>query len=105
MKFFHRYKLEVSHLRVFGCKAFSHVPKDEGKKLDAKSIKCIFIGYCTDQKAYKLFDPNSHKLLASSDLVFHENADKGDTMNDTGVWHTSNDNDTRVKIDAYVEQE
>ena len=47
---FHGYKLEAGHLRVFGCKAFAHVPKDERSKLNAKSIKCIFIGYCTDKK-------------------------------------------------------
>ena len=40
----HGYKLEVSHLRVFGCKAFAHVPKYERKIHDAKSFKCIYIG-------------------------------------------------------------
>lgn len=102
---FHGYKPKVSHLRVFGCKAFAHVPKDERRNLDAKLIKCIFIGYCTDKKTYKLFDPSLHKLLASRDVVFHENVDKGDKMNDTGVWHTFNDNDNHVKIYVVVEQE
>ena len=74
----HGYKLEVRYLRVLGCKDFAHVAKDEIIKLDAKSIKCMFIGYCTDKKTYKLFDPSSHKLLASRDVVFHDNADKGD---------------------------
>ena len=95
----------VSNLRVFGCKAFAHVPKDERRKFDAKSIKYIFIGYCIGQKAYKLFDPNSHKLLASRDVVFHENAGKCDKMNDTCVWNTSNDNNNHVKIDVVVEHE
>ena len=44
---FYGYKLEVSHLRIFGSKAFSHIPKEDRRKLDAKEIKCIFIGYCT----------------------------------------------------------
>ena len=52
-----------------------------------------------------MFHPKSHKLLASRDVVFHENANKDDTMNDTGVWNISNDNDDYVKIDAVVEQE
>ena len=96
---FHGYKLQASHLRVFGCKDFAHVPKDERRKHDAKSIKSLFIGYCIDKKAYKLFDPSSYKLLASRDVVFHENVDKSDKMNDIGVWHISNDNDNHVKID------
>ncbi|MCO5558348.1 hypothetical protein L7F22_011929 [Adiantum nelumboides] len=35
-------------LRVFGCEAFSHVPKILRQKLDPKSHKCIFIGYGVD---------------------------------------------------------
>ena len=50
---FYGYKPKVSHLRFFGCQAFAHIPKDERRKLDAKSIKCIFIGYCDDKKEYK----------------------------------------------------
>ena len=42
---YHCYKPEVDHLRVFGCKAFAHIPKYERRKLDAKSIECIFVGY------------------------------------------------------------
>ena len=52
-----------------------------------------------------MFDPSSHKLLASRDAVFHENANKGNKMNDIGVSRTSNENDNHVKIDAVVEQE
>eukprot|EP00253_Pinus_taeda_P020335 PITA_20335 len=43
------YKPDVSHFKVFGCTAFAHIPKANKRKLDAKSIKCVFIGYCTDQ--------------------------------------------------------
>ena len=60
-------------------------------KLDAKSVKWTFIGYCDDQNAYKLFDPNSHRFLASSDVLFHENVDEGDKMNNTSVWHDIDD--------------
>jgi len=36
---FYGYKPKVIHLRVFGCKAFAHIPKYERIKLDAMSIK------------------------------------------------------------------
>ena len=36
-------KPKVDHLRVFGCAAHAHVPKDEWQKLDSKSRKCIFL--------------------------------------------------------------
>jgi transposase InsO family protein len=69
------YKLEVGNLKIFGSKAFAHIPKDERRKLDTKSVKCIFIGYCDDHKAYKLFDISTHKLIARRDVIFHENTD------------------------------
>ena len=70
------YKPKIGHLRVFGSKAFSHVPKDDRRKLDAKSIKCMFIGYCDDHKAYKMFDPSMHKVFPSRDVIFHEDGDE-----------------------------
>jgi hypothetical protein len=65
-------KPTVHNLKVFGCKAFAHIPKENRRKLDAKSTKCIFIGYCSEFKAYKLFDPATHKVFASRDVIFHE---------------------------------
>ena len=35
----------VAHLKVFGCDAFVHVPREKRRKLDKKEVKCIFIGY------------------------------------------------------------
>lgn len=70
------FKPKVSHLRIFGCKAFAHIPKEDRRKLDAKGIKSIFIGYCTDKKAYKMYDPSTHKVFASRDVIFHEHVDK-----------------------------
>ena len=99
---FYGYKPKVNHLRVFGCKAFAHIPKYERRKLDTKSIKCTFIGYCDDKKTYKSFDPTSHRFHASRDVVFHENVDEGAKMNNTGVWH---DIDDYVKIEASCEEE
>ena len=43
----------VAHLRIFGCVAYAHVPKELRKKLDDKSEKYIFLGYSNQSKAYK----------------------------------------------------
>eukprot|EP00253_Pinus_taeda_P028705 PITA_28705 len=37
-------KPSLSHLRVFGCDSYVHVPKEKQTKLDSKYEKCIFIG-------------------------------------------------------------
>jgi hypothetical protein len=47
-------KPSISHLKVFGCDAFVHVPNDRRGKLDKKEFTCIFIGYKDGMKGYKL---------------------------------------------------
>ena len=42
------------HLKVFGCKAFAHMPKEQRLKLDNKSTPCIFVGYGDAEFGYKL---------------------------------------------------
>ena len=80
-------KPTVRNLKVFGCKDFSHIPKANRKKLDAKAIKCIFIGYCSEFKAYKLFDPSTHKVFASRDVLFHEQEVGNHDNNSHEEWH------------------
>ena len=43
------------------------------QKLDEKSEKCLFIGFCTQSEAYKLFNPISEKILVRRDVIFNEN--------------------------------
>jgi transposase InsO family protein len=65
-------KPTVNNLKVFGRKVFAHIPKENRRKLDAKATKGIFIVYCSEFKAYKLFDPTTHKVFASRDVLSHE---------------------------------
>jgi hypothetical protein len=53
----------VSHLKLFCCDAFVHVPKEKRSKLDKKASKCILIGYKEGMKGYKLWDPASRKIM------------------------------------------
>ncbi|KAJ0754054.1 putative RNA-directed DNA polymerase [Helianthus annuus] len=59
-------------LRVFGCKAFVHIPKDERTKLDVKTKPCIFVGYGGDEFGHRFYDPISKKLIRSFDADFIE---------------------------------
>jgi hypothetical protein len=62
----------IRHLRVFGCIAYVHVPDQIRKKLDDKGEKCIFIGYSSNSKAYKLYNPETKKVIISRDVTFDE---------------------------------
>ncbi|KAL2607650.1 hypothetical protein R1flu_026223 [Riccia fluitans] len=67
------YKPKINHLRDFGCLAYAHVPKTIArKKLDDRSQRCVFFGYSTEAKAYRLMRLSDQKLLTSRSVKFLE---------------------------------
>ena len=65
-------KPNVSHLRVFGCDAYPHIPKDERSKMDPKAKKSIFLGYGDGVKGYRLYNKEKQRIFYSRDVVFNE---------------------------------
>ena len=65
-------KSSVSNLKIFGCIAYAHVSKKKREKLDNKSKKYIFIGYSSEIKGYRLYDPLTKKLEINRDIIFNE---------------------------------
>lgn len=60
-------KLNVSHLRVFGAKAFVHILESMRRKIDSKAKKTVFVGL-TD-KIYRVFDPIKKVIERVSDVL------------------------------------
>jgi hypothetical protein len=56
-------KLDVFHLKVFGCKAFAHVPNEKMTKLESKSMPCVFLGYYEGTKAYCLMCVETKRII------------------------------------------
>ena len=56
-------KVSYKHLRVFGCRAFVHVPRDERSKLDSKTKQCVLLGHPDEQFGYRLWDPVNKKIV------------------------------------------
>ena len=56
-------------MRVFGCTAYAHV--DNGK-LEPRAIKCIFLGYKSGVKGYKLWNSQTQKVVISMNIIFNE---------------------------------
>lgn len=48
---------DISHLMIFGFKAFVHIPDQKRKKLDPKSIEGVLVGFCERTKGYRVFIP------------------------------------------------
>ena len=43
---------KVSHLNIFGCPVYIHIPKENRSKLDPSRKKVLFLGYSEQLKAY-----------------------------------------------------
>ena len=59
-------------IRVFGCSAFVHNHYTDRSKLDPKSIKCVFLGYSSNQKGYRCYSPITKRVYNSMDVTFFE---------------------------------
>jgi len=65
-------KPSVEHLKVFGWIGHVHVPDVTRKKLDEKSIKCVYMGVSEESKASRMYDPITKRIIISRDVVFDE---------------------------------
>ena len=69
---------DLAHLRVFGCRAYMHVPKARRKKMQAKAKAGIFVGYSPLSHSYRVWVPEDENdvlrgmLYESRDVTFDE---------------------------------
>ena len=84
-------KPSVTHLHIFGCIAYSHVAKDERRKLDSKSQKLIRLGYADNRKAYRLYDFQKRRVVFSCDVFNKKVAGYSDEESDNETPHVSID--------------
>lgn len=66
-------KPNLSHLKIFGCEAMVHIPKQTRDKWRyPKAKKLLFMGYPENGKAYRLIDPKTGKITISRNVTFFE---------------------------------
>ena len=71
---------DLGHLRVFGSKAYVHIPKQKRDKLDFKSYTGYMIGYSLNSKGYRILcDDNT--VVNSRDVIFDEGPTATTTSN------------------------
>ena len=58
-----------SDFKIFGCLAYAHVSNG---KLEPTLMKCIFLGYQSGVKCYKLWCLETKILVISKDVIFYE---------------------------------
>ncbi|WVY92614.1 hypothetical protein V8G54_031702 [Vigna mungo] len=62
----------MNFFKIFGCLCFTHFPQSNRDKLYKRASPGIFIGYSTVNKAYKIFQPQTRKIIISRDVHFLE---------------------------------
>lgn len=65
-------KPNLSHLRIFGCPIYIHIPKEKRTKLEPSGKKGILIGYSETTKGYRVFIPGQKTIEISRDVKFEE---------------------------------
>ena len=66
------YKPYFVDLKTFGCLCFSYIHQVKRDKLDKKAEPGIFVGYSSSSKAYRIYLPESNKVIISRDVQFHK---------------------------------
>jgi len=65
-------KPNVSYLRVFGCVAYYHIPKEKRGKLELPGKIGIMIGYSRERRGYRIYDPEKEQVLEERSVRFNE---------------------------------
>ncbi|KAA0025466.1 Retrovirus-related Pol polyprotein from transposon TNT 1-94 [Cucumis melo var. makuwa] len=61
-----------SNLKVFGCACFVLLQPHEHTKLEPRARLCCFLGYDTEHKGFRCWDPLSNRLRISRHVTFWE---------------------------------
>lgn len=64
---------DISNLKSFGCLAFATTLNNNRIKFQNRVDQCVFLGYESGMKGYKLYIIIDHKFLVSRIMQFYEN--------------------------------
>ncbi|KAM1603271.1 hypothetical protein ACFX1Z_029893 [Malus domestica] len=66
----HGRKPSLNHVKIWGCEAY--VKKLEATKLEARSVRCYFVGYPRETMGYEFYHPDDQKVFVARTAMFLE---------------------------------
>ncbi|RVW16046.1 Retrovirus-related Pol polyprotein from transposon TNT 1-94 [Vitis vinifera] len=66
-------KPNIGYFKVWGCLTYCKKTDPNKTKLGPRAIKCAFVGYASNSKAYRLLDLESNVIIESREVEFFEN--------------------------------
>ena len=72
----------MKYFRVFGSKCYILNDRENLGKFDAKSDECIFLGYSTTSRAYKIFNKRTKTVMESINVKIDDALTKVEMIND-----------------------
>ncbi|KAI5426708.1 hypothetical protein KIW84_032223 [Lathyrus oleraceus] len=69
----------VKYFHVFGSKCYILADREQIRKMDPKSDEGIFLGYSTNNKAYRVFNSRTKVMMESINVVVGDNLSKKGT--------------------------
>ncbi|KAM2442151.1 hypothetical protein PS1_023292 [Malus domestica] len=63
-------KPSLKHVKIWGCPAY--VKKQDAGKLEARSVKCYFVGYPKQTYGYEFYHPDDQKVFVARTDIFME---------------------------------
>ena len=65
-------KPDISHLQIFVCPMYIHIPKEKRTKMEPSGKKGTFVGYNETSKKFRIYVVGERHVEASIDVNFHE---------------------------------
>lgn len=69
----HGRKPDLSMLCTFSYKAYIHRQRDQRSGLQLQTGECIYLGFESDYKGWRCYDPETKKITISRDIIFDKN--------------------------------
>jgi hypothetical protein len=102
---FYGYKPIVNHLRIFWCKAFSHIPKEDKKNLMQSRPNVSSLVIVLTINLTKCMIPLLINVFASRDVIFHEYANEVQKEDDQDVWKLPKEGIESAKVEEIEDQQ